>query len=98
MHLLPLYFYQFLTVSFDLLVFTWVYASDGKPVLNALFYDASVEYFGHEHLPYGIIAIVITTFFNIIPLLFTLLHPLKCFSGWIGRLPALRICLDSFQG
>ena len=89
---------KFLTVSFDLLVFTQVYASDGKPVSNALFYDASVEYFGHEHLPYGVIAIVITTFFNIIPLLFTLLHPIKCFSGCIGRLPALRICLDSFQG
>ena len=81
-----------------MLVFTRVYAPNGKAISNVLFYDASIEYFGREHLPYGIIAIVVTIFFNILPLLFTLIHPLRCFKQHIGRWPALHICLDSFQG
>ena len=89
---------KFLTVSFDLLVFTKVYSPDGKAVMTVLFYDASIDYFGHKHLPYGILAIVITFFFNIVPLIFTLIHPLNCFKGQLSKWPALRICLDSFQG
>ena len=89
---------KFLTVSFDLLVFTKAYSPNGKVASTVLFYDASIDYFSKEHLPYAILAITITIIFNIIPLIFLLLHPLKCFKGHIGRWPALRICLDSFQG
>ena len=89
---------KFLTVSFDLLDFTKVYTPDGKAIGNVLYYDASIEYFGKEHLPYGILAIAVTILFNILPLLFTLLHPLRCFKGHLGKWPALRICLDTFQG
>ena len=89
---------KFLTVSFDLLVFTRAYAPSGKVVSRVLFYDASIEYFGRDHLPYGILAIVITIVFNVLPLLFTLLHPLRCFRGHIVKWPALQICLDTYQG
>ena len=89
---------KFLTVSFDLLVSNKVYSSDGKSVGTVLFYDGTIDYFGHQHLPYGVLAIIITLFFNIVPLLFTLIHPLKCCKGHLGKWPALRICLDSFQG
>ena len=89
---------KFLTVSFDLLDFTKVYSPCGKAVGTVLFYDASIKYFGHKHFPYGILAITVTFFFNIGPLIFTLIHPLKCFNSHLGKWPALRICLDSFQG
>ena len=89
---------KFLTVSFDLLDFTKVYSPHGKAVGTVLFYDASIKYFGHKHFPYGILAITVTFFFNIVPLIFTLIHPLKCFNSHLGKWPALRICLDSFQG
>ena len=89
---------KFLTVSFDLLVFTRVYAPDGKMIRNVLYYDASIEYFGKEHLPYGILAITVTILFIVLPLVFTFIHPLKCFKGITGKWPALRICLDTFQG
>ena len=89
---------KFLTVSFDLLAFTQVYSPSGKAVRTVLFYDASIDYFGQTHLPYGIIAIIVIFCFNIVPLLFSLIHPFKCFKGLLGKWPALQICLDSFQG
>ena len=90
---------KFLTVSFDLLAFTKVYSPHGKAVGTVLFYDASIDYFGHKHLPYGVLAIVVLFFFNIVPLIFTLIHPLnKCCKGHLSNWPALRICLDSLQG
>ena len=89
---------KLLTVSFDLLVYTKAYAPNGKAVSYVLFYDATIEYFGRDHLPYAVLAIVITVLFNILPLLFTLLHPLRCFQGLTAKWPALQICLDSYQG
>jgi hypothetical protein len=89
---------KFLTVSFDLLIYTRAYAPNGKAVSYVLFYDATIEYFGRGHLPYAILAIIITILFNILPLLFALLHPLRCFRGCTAKWPALRICLDSYQG
>ena len=89
---------KFLTVSFDLLIYTRGYALNGKAGSYVLFYDATIEYFGRDHLPYAILAIVITLLFNILPLLFALLHPLRCFRGCTAKWPALRICLDSYQG
>ena len=89
---------KFLTVSFDLLIYTKAYAPDGRVVSYVLFYDATIEYFGRDHLPYAILAIVLTIVFNVLPLLFALLHPLRCFRGCTAKWPALRICLDSYQG
>ena len=86
------------TVSFDLLAFTKVYSPHGKAVGTVLYYDASIHLFGHEHLPYGILALIVLFFFNIVPLMLSLIHPIKCFKGCLGKWPALRICLDSFQG
>ena len=42
-------------------------------ILEAMSYDATIEYFGRDHLPYAILAIVITLLFDILPLLFALL-------------------------
>ena len=85
---------KFLTVSFDLLIYTREYAPNGKAGGYVLFYDATIEYFGRDNLPYAILAIVIILLFNILPLLFALLHPLRCFRGCTAKWPALRICLD----
>ena len=95
---LLLSYVKLLSVSFDLLVFVKAYNTSGDIVGTYLYYDATIEYFGKEHLPYGIIAIVVTTVFIFLPLLFSVLHPLKCFKRYTGKWPALHICLDSFQG
>ena len=95
---LILSYVKLLSVSFNLLVYVNVYNSSGESVGTYLFYDASIKYFGREHLPYAIIAILVVIAFIALPLIFSLLHPLRCFNGCIGRWPSLRICLDSFQG
>ena len=77
------------------MIYTTAYAPNGKATSYVLFYDATIEYFGRDHLPYAVLAIVIT---NILPLLFALLHPLRCFRGYTAKWPALRLCLDSYQG
>ena len=95
---LILSYVKLLSVSFDLLVYVNVYNSSGESVGTYLFYDVSIKYFGREHLPYAIIAILIVVAFIVLSLIFSLLHPLRCFNRCIGRWPSLRICLDSFQG
>jgi hypothetical protein len=75
-----------------------VYNSSGEIAGCFLFYDASIEYFGREHLPYAILAIFVAIIFIILPLVLSLLHPLRCFNGCIRRWPSLHICLDCFQG
>ena len=95
---LILSYVKLLSVSFDLLVYVNVYNSSGENVGAYLFYDASIKYFSREHFPYAIIAILVVITFIVLPLIFSLLHPLRCFSRCIGRLPSLCIYLDSFQG
>ena len=95
---LLLSYVKFLSVSFDLLSFVNAYAPSGKVIGTYLFYDASIEYFGKEHLPYGILAIIVLIVFIILPLVLSFLHPLRCLNRCIGRWPSLRICLDSYQG
>lgn len=95
---LLLSYVKFLSVSFDLLAFVNAYAPSGKVVGTFLFYDASLRYFGEEHLPYGILAIIVLVVFIILPLVLSCLHPLRCLNRCIGRWPSLHICLDSYQG
>ena len=95
---LLLSYVKLLSTSSDLLNFTRAYSPEGKVIGTYLYYDASIEYFGKEHLPYGILAIIITVLFIILPFLLSILHPLRCLNVCVGRWPAFRICLDSYQG
>ena len=95
---------RILGVSFDLLVPMQVQNMTGDPVGNFLYYDATIEYFGCEHLPYAVLAIFITVFFTILPFLLLLLYPMRCFQHCLGfseassRWLALHIFIDAFQG
>ncbi len=60
--------------------------------------NASYEYFGREHLPYGILALLVSYFFLLLPVLLFLLYPLKIFRRYFGHWQALRFFMDSFQG
>ena len=67
------------------------------------FYDASTPYFSNNHKPFMILAIVMFTVFNLLPLLFLLLNPLKIVQRCLGRLPLrcvsfLNTFADAFQG
>ena len=93
---------KLLSVSFDLLLPTYVYNMNGSVVGIYLYYDASIEYFGKKHLPYGILALFVVLIFIIFPILLLILYPMRCFQQCLGcyrvRWHALRMFIDAFQG
>ena len=91
------------SVSFDLLLPATLYNVDGKILeTRYLYYDASVEYFGEDHLPYAILALLSLLVINVFPLLLLLLYPCRCFQRCLTHLRvgslALKIFMDAFQG
>ena len=88
-------------ISFDLLVPTRVYHQNGSVVGLYLFYDATIDYFGREHLPYAILALVVLLVFVLLPLLLLLLYPMRCFQQCLShcgvRWLALHIFMDAFR-
>ena len=60
---------KFLSVSFDFLIPTqvfWLYPDHYNYTLG-LYYAGDIEYFGKEHLPYAILAIVVLCVFVLLP-------------------------------
>ena len=94
---------KILSVSFDLLTFTIAYDEKGTEIKKKfLFYDANIEYFGHDHLPFAVLALLIGFVFVFLPFLLLVLYPCRCFQrclnclGW--RCQTLHIFMDAFQG
>ena len=99
---LLLSYVKLFNVSFDLLVPTKLYNVNGSSLGLYLYYDATIEYFGAEHLPYGVLAVFVSLVFILFPLLLLLLYPMRCFQRCLGccrvRWHALPIFIDAFQG
>ena len=93
---------KFLSVPFDLLTPTEVYNINGSSLGLFLYYDASIAYFGKEHLPYAVVALLLLLIFVIFPIVLLLLYPMLCFQRCLGhcglRCHALHIFMDAFQG
>ena len=93
---------RLLSVSFDFLAPIYIFDAHGNKRGLFLYYDGSVEYFGKEHLPYAILAVIVTLFLIIFPLLLFILYPMRCFQECLTyfnlRCHALRIFMDAFQG
>ena len=93
---------KFLSVSFDLLTPTEVHNINGSLLGLFLYYDASIAYFGKEHLPYAVLALLLLLIFVIFPIVLLLLYPMRCFQQCLGlcgiRWHALPIFIDAFQG
>ena len=87
---------KMLSVSFDLLVFTRPFNLTGKFTGVYLYNDATVVYFGKQHLPYGVMAILFFLVFNILPFLLLLFYPMKCFQSCLNRLKLSHIILHTF--
>ena len=93
---------KLLSVSFILLMPTTLYDIHGHRIGYFLYYDASTKYFGQEHLPYGITAIIILLVFVIIPTLFLTFYPFKWFQNCLNclriRNPAIHTFADCYLG
>ena len=101
---LLLSYFKVLDTSFDFLMYSELYTLNGSSytVMHDLFYDASIEMFGKEHLPYAITAIVVMLVAIVAPLIFLILYPMKWFQKCLNALHIRResvvIFVDCFQG
>ena len=99
---LSLSYVKILNVSFELL--SPVYPLDVyRHYINQtyLYSAGSVEYFGYEHLPFGILAIVMMITFNILPVLLLIFYPYNWFRKFLlcGRHSTpLHTFMESFNG
>ena len=95
---------KILTVSYSLLAVSDLYNNRGERVGPVLFfYDASIEYFSRQHLPFGVLAICVLLVFVLFPMVLLLLYPMRSFQRCLGyctriRWQFLHTFADVFQG
>ena len=94
---------KFLSVSFDILVPTHLFGVHGNKYRTFyLYYNATMEYFGEQHRPYAIVALLILHIAVIFPFLMLLLYQCQrfqnCLSYFRLRSRALHTCVSAFQG
>ena len=93
---------KFLSVSFDLLAPTHLYNLRHNSKTVALYYDATIPYFGKEHRPYAILALSLLLVFVFIPTVVLFLYPFRWFQKFLNCFPIrwhiLHTFVDSFQG
>ena len=94
---LRLSYAKLVCVSFDLLVPVWAHDMSGRSVGVYLYYDASIEYFGKEHIPYALLASFVLIAFVILPIVLLATYPLRC-CNFLRKWSTLRVCLDTYQG
>ncbi len=91
---------KFLNTTVELLVFTKMYVlkpnSKEYVIKLVLYYDATVEYFEQEHLPYAILALFVGVFIVILPIVFLIVYPMKWFQKCLNTLKIKRQRLDMF--
>ena len=93
-----------LSVTADILIPTNIYklGSNKSTIAIGLYYSPTVHYFGDDHLPYVIVAIVILTLFVSIPTVIFILYPFQFFHKFLSLFPLnwhfLHAFVDSFQG
>ena len=93
---------KIISVSTDLLIPTTIYQLGSNKSTYGLYYSPSVAYFGHDHLPYAILAIIILTVFVCVPTAVFFLYPFQFFQKILSFFPVnwyfLRVFVDAYQG
>ena len=94
---LVLSYTKILGTSFRLLSPSYVYnIMNGNRSLY-LYDEGEIPYFGEEHLPFGILAIVMTATCNVFPVILLVLYPTSCFRTRVNS-HTLSAFMDAFQG
>ena len=91
------------SVTLDLLSPTPLYYVDGRIDKKLyLFLAGDVEYFGPEHMPYAILALLFSTIFLLLPGLLLFFYPCRFFQHFLNKIHCnflgLRIFMDVIQG
>ena len=78
-----------------------VYNEHGSRLGYYMYYDATVEFMGQQHMPYFIIATTVLFIAILFPLLL-MLYPMKWFQVFLNKChlnsPGLRMFMECFQG
>lgn len=78
--MLILSYVKILNTSFELLLQARLIDQDGRMKETVVYYQGNLIYFGKQHLPYAVLAIVMSLIFNIFPLVWLTLYPCRCFQ------------------
>ena len=96
---------KLLSASIDILIPVHVYQLNSSGHLSytwRVFNDATMPYFGHQHLPYAILAIVALVLFALFPTVLLVVYPFRWFQKLLNLFPirwyTLHTFVDSFQG
>ena len=91
-----------LSVSLQLLIPNFAYYVNSNETRLVLTYDGTKRYFRGDHLPFGILALVLCFIFNVMPILFLVFYQCRCFHWIIShsllKRVNLQIVMDIFQG
>ena len=96
---------KLLSACVDLLIPVTVYELNSTGTLSyswRLYHNATMPYFGQQHLPYAILAMAMLFLFALFPVLLLTLYPFRWFQKFLNLFPArwyvLHTFMDSFQG
>jgi hypothetical protein len=96
---------KLLSSCIDLLVPVTVYELNSTGQLGSswrIYNNATIHYFGRQHLPYATLAAVVLLFLVLLPVLLLMLYPFRWFQNLLNRFPVrwyiLHTFMDSFQG
>ena len=87
---------KMLSVTFDLLNYTRPFNIHGNFTGLYLYNDPTISYFGEEHRPYAIMAILFSLIFNIFPLLLLFFYPMNCFQKFLNFFHLSHVALHTF--
>ena len=90
------------TVSFALLIPVNLHNVHGNSLNQTyVYYNATINYLGEQHLPYAILAITVLILFTILPILLLCLNPRQCIQKFLNfcgqRCAVLHTFMDTFQ-
>ena len=92
---------KFLNVSSDLLITTEIININGSNVGYYMYYDATIEFLGQEHMPYFILAIAVGLILATFPLIL-FFYPMQWCQTALNKLEwncsSLRMLMECFQG
>ena len=90
--------------SLMLLSYTHLLTPNGTVIRTVFLYDATMDYFGPDHLPYALLAIAFAVTFVLIPLIIVFLYPTGILHNGLQKLFSFRqiqmliAFMDVFQG
>ena len=93
---------KILNATADLLTPTQIFKLSSDKSMFGVYYSPTVPYFGDEHLPYAILAIILVTLFVSVPTIIFTVYPCQFFQQFLSLFPInwhfLHAFVDSFQG